>query len=499
MTPKPAHISIAIVGTGFSGIGAAIQLQQRGFHDFLLFERADDVGGVWRDNGYPGAACDVESHLYSFSFAPNPTWSHMFSRQGEILDYLRQCARDHGLYAKTRFGHEVEKAAWDEVEQHWVLDTSQGRFTADVLIAGMGGLSEPSIPSLPGLANFKGETFHSARWNHQYDLSGRRVAVVGTGASAVQFVPAIQPQVQSLTLFQRTPAWVLPRFDRPISTLEKQLYQRFPALQKLSRAGIYLRREVLVIGFRNPKLMAALELVARSYLRETVRDPALRAKLLPRFRLGCKRILITSDYLPALTKPNVTVVSETIREVREHGIVTADGKLHEVDAIIFGTGFQVSDLPLAHHVFGRGGQSLHQVWNGSLESLRATTVAGFPNLFLLLGPNSGVGHTSVLHILESQLQIVLGALAYMRAQNVQIFEATRAAQERFMASLQKGMEGTVWMEGGCASWYLDARGRATTLWPGFTFEFRRVAKFIPAEYSLARRTSRSQLESHAAQ
>ncbi len=491
MQTLPQHTPIAIVGTGFSGLGAALQLKQNGCEDFVLLERAEEVGGVWRDNHYPGAACDVESHLYSFSFAPNPRWSHMFSRQSEILDYLRGCARDHGLYAKTSFRTEVREAYWNEDSQRWHLETSKGPITADLLIAGMGGLSEPATPQIPGLDTFRGETFHSARWRHDYDLTKRKVAVIGTGASAIQFVPAIQPQVEKLTLFQRTPAWVMPRFDRPIGALEKRLYEAVPRLQELSRAVIYARREALVLGFRNPPLMRALELVARAYLRKEITDPALRAKLLPRFRLGCKRILISSEYLPALAKPNVEVVVDPIRSVDEHGIVTRTGRHHQVDAIIFGTGFQVADLPFAHHVRGRGGKSLHQVWNGSLESLRATTVHGFPNLFLLLGPNSGLGHTSVLHILESQLQIVVDAVKRMRAGEFDVLEPTRLAQAVFMDMLQAKMEGTVWMEGGCASWYLDAKGRATTLWPGTTLEFRRRAKFIPGEYTLTRRADAS--------
>lgn len=478
------HVKIAIIGTGFAGLGAAIQLQKHGFYDYLLFERADDVGGVWRDNHYPGAACDVESHLYSFSFAPSPSWSHMFSRQPEILRYLQHCVVEFGLGDRIRYGHGVEEAAWNERDQRWVLDTTRGRYTADVVIAGMGGLSEPSIPALPGLSSYRGDAFHSARWRHDVDLRGKRVAVIGSGASAIQFVPAIVPEVEQLVLFQRTPAWVLPRYDREIGPLEQQLYSRFPVLLEASRALIYLRRELLVLGFRNPKLLAVVERFARRYLQQTVCSPRLRAQLTPNFRMGCKRILISSDYLPALTRPNVAVENDGVREVREHSIVTHEGREYPVDVIIFATGFQVSDPPFARHVRGTGGRTLKEVWNGSLESLRATTVAGFPNLFLLLGPNSGVGHTSVLQILEAQLTLLIEALSYMRDERLDVLEPRAEAQARFMAELQQKMEGTVWLEGGCASWYLDARGRATTLWPSFTFEFRRRAHFIASEYDL---------------
>jgi cation diffusion facilitator CzcD-associated flavoprotein CzcO len=499
VTDSTTHVAIAIIGTGFAGIGASIQLRQHGFDDFVIFERADDVGGVWRDNTYPGAACDVESHLYSFSFAPHPDWSRMFSPQAEILDYLRACARRWELHPRIRFGHEVREARWSEDEQTWSIETSRGRFTADIVIAGMGGLSEPSTPRLPGIERFRGEVFHSARWNHDVDLRGKRVAVIGSGASAVQIVPAIQPLVESLTLFQRTPAWVLPRFDRAVGARERRLYRALPWTQKLSRASIYLRRELLVLGFRHPRAMRLLEAFARAYLREVITDPVLRARLTPHFRLGCKRILISSDYLPALTQPNVTVVSDTIRGVGESGIVTQDELLHEADVIIFATGFHVADLPFARRVHGKDGRTLQQAWNGSLESLRTTTVAGFPNLFLLLGPSSGVGHTSVIHILESQLRLVLDALSYMRRERIAVIEARAEAQAKFMRALQHEFDGTVWLEGGCKSWYLDQRGRATTLWPGFTFGFRHMAKFVASEYALHARQPPSRPWSRAAE
>jgi cation diffusion facilitator CzcD-associated flavoprotein CzcO len=489
---SPTHVSIAIVGAGFSGIGAAIRLKQAGFHDFVVLERAAQVGGVWRDNSYPGAACDVESHLYSFSFAPNPRWSHTFSRQPEILDYLQRCVRDFQLLPHLRFDHAVSETAWSEQNQHWKLETAAGPFTADVMIMSIGGLSEPAIPDLPGLAKFEGKVFHSARWEHGYDLAGKTVAVIGTGASAIQFVPEIQPTVKQLKLFQRTPAWVIPRMDHPISALEQRAFAKLPALQKLSRLGIYVRRELFVLGFRNPRVMQGLELLARLYLRRSVPDPVLREKLTPNFRIGCKRILISSDYLPALTQSNVDVVTDGIREVRERTIVTRDGVEHSVDAIIFGTGFHVTDIPFAHHVRGRAGATLHERWQGSPEAHRGTTVAGFPNLFLLLGPNTGLGHTSVIHMLESQLQIVIAGLRHLRDKKLQVFDAKPEAQARFTERLQNKMRGTVWTSGGCASWYLDEHGRNSTLWPTYTFSYRREARFIPSEYALEKRSAPTQ-------
>lgn len=483
------HVSIAIVGTGFSGIGAAVRLKQEGFHDFALFERAAEVGGVWRDNTYPGAACDVESHLYSFSFAPNPDWSHAFSRQPEILVYLRRCARDFGVLPHVRFEHVVREAAWSEADQHWVLDTSQGTYTADFFLPAVGGLSEPLRPVVPGLSSFAGKVFHSAEWDHEHDLTGRKVAVIGTGASAIQFVPEIQPKVARLSLFQRTPPWVLPRVDAPISALKKRAYRALPALQKLRRASIFARRELLVQGFRHPRVMRVVEAVARHHLRRTVKDASLRQKLTPTFRIGCKRILLSNDYLPALTQRNVDVVTEPIREVRAGSIVTADGTEHEVDTIIFGTGFHVTDLPFANHVRGRSGRSLHESWGGSPSAYLGTTVSDFPNMFFLLGPGTGLGHTSVILMLESQLALVLGALKHMREKRWELLEPRAEVQQRYFEELQRDVQGTVWTSGGCASWYLDANGLLTSLWPRSTIAYRKRAQFRPAEYVLSRRAT----------
>jgi cation diffusion facilitator CzcD-associated flavoprotein CzcO len=491
------HVTIAIVGSGFSGLGAAIRLKQEGFRDFALFERANEVGGVWRDNSYPGAACDVQSHLYSFSFAPNPRWSHAFSRQPEILEYLRGCAREYGILPHVRFDHTVTNAAWDEQAQHWVIETSRGRYTADYFLPAPGGLSEPSTPDIPGLASFEGKVFHSARWDHTYDLRDRKVAVIGTGASAVQFIPEIQPKVRSLKVFQRTPAWVLPRMDRPFGELQKRLYSALPALQRFERTRLFLSRELLVVGFRNPRVMRIVELAARHYLRSTVRDRTLRKKLTPNFRIGCKRILVTSDYLPAVTQPNVDVETSSIREVRANSIVTSDGIEHEVDTIIFGTGFHVLDLPFAKQIRGRDGRTLDEVWQGSPSAYLGTTVAGFPNLFFLMGPGTGLGHTSVILMLESQLELVIGALKHMRDRGMALLEPRREVQQRYFDELQRDARGTVWTAGGCASWYLDVNGRLTSLWPHSTIAFRRRARFRPAEYVLSRREART--VAHAAE
>jgi cation diffusion facilitator CzcD-associated flavoprotein CzcO len=484
---EKTHFTVAIAGTGFSGLGAAIRLKQAGFDDLVLFERADDVGGVWRDNAYPGAACDVESHLYSFSFAPNPNWSHTFSRQPEIFGYLRSCAQRFELTPHIRFRHAVREARWDEARERWVIETEKGTFTADFFLPAVGALSDPMIPEIPGLKKFKGKMFHSAQWDHSYDLAGKKLAVIGTGASAVQFIPEIQPKLEKLTLFQRTPAWVLPRWDARFSERKKSLYGKLPFLQKLARDSIYLRRELFVLGFRNPNWMKLIERFARRYLKSVVQDPALRQKLTPDFRIGCKRILITADYLPALTKPNVEVVTEGIREVRENSIVTKDGVEHQVDAIIFGTGFHVLDLPFANHVRGKGGVSLNEAWNGSPSAYLGTTVNGFPNLFFLMGPGTGLGHTSVIVMLEAQLQILIGALQHMRDKKLDVIEPREEVQQNYFDWLQTEAQGTVWTRGGCSSWYLDPNGKLTSLWPHSTISFRNKSQFRADEYTLSKR------------
>jgi cation diffusion facilitator CzcD-associated flavoprotein CzcO len=476
------HVRVAIIGSGFAGIGAGILLKREGLDDFLIFERAAEIGGTWRDNAYPGCACDVESHLYSFSFAPNPGWSRSYSPQPEILAYLRRTADDLGLRPHFRVRHELTEATWDETKQRWRLETSAGPYTAEVLIGGMGPFSEPSVPDLPGLAAFEGKVFHSARWDHDYDLGGKRVAVIGTGASAIQFVPEIAPRVAKLHLFQRTPAWVVPRFEHRVAPKMQAIYRAFPGLQKLARALIYARREIFVLALRRPALMRVVETLARRYLAQAIADPALRQKLTPSFRMGCKRILLSNDYLPALARDNVEVITDPIREVRARSIVTANGEEHAVDAIICGTGFRVTEMPFARRVHGRGGRSLAEVWQGSPAAHWGTAVAGFPNFFLLLGPNTGLGHSSVVLMIESQLELVLGALRHLRKSGLAVVEPRPEEQARFLATVDDDMKGTVWSAGGCASWYIDKTGRNSTLWPGFTFSFQRRCRFRPGEY-----------------
>jgi cation diffusion facilitator CzcD-associated flavoprotein CzcO len=488
LTPSDdrAHAQVAIIGTGFGGLGAAIRLRQEGVRDVVLFERANEVGGTWRDNSYPGCSCDVQSHLYSFSFAPNPDWGHSFSPQSEIWAYLRRCARDFGVLPHIRFNHTVTDAAWDDAAAFWRIETSRGSYTADALVMAAGALSEPVVPHLRGLERFRGKTFHSARWDHDYDLTGRRVAVVGTGASAIQFVPEIQPAVERLSVFQRTPPWIIPRNDRALTGIERHLFRRFPLTQRAARSSIYLFRELFLLGFRYPGLARLVEAHARLYLRRSVADPSLRKKLTPDYRIGCKRILLSNDYLPALTRANVEVVSEAIEEVREHSIVDAAGAERETDAIIFGTGFRATDPPFARSVRGRDGRNLAEVWAGSPRAHLGTTVTGFPNFFMLMGPNTGLGHSSVVLMMEAQIEHVIAALKHMRREGASAIEPHAAAQSAFVAEVERRMEGTVWTAGGCASWYMDSTGRNAALWPDFTWRFRRRAvRLDPEEYALS--------------
>jgi cation diffusion facilitator CzcD-associated flavoprotein CzcO len=482
------HTRIAIVGTGFSGLGMAIRLKQDGEDDFVLLERAGEIGGTWRDNTYPGCRCDVPSHLYSFSFAPNPNWSSTFSPQEEILDYLKDCTERYGVMPHVRFDTELESASWDDDRQLWEIETSEGPMTADILIAAQGPLSEPSLPEVPGIDSFEGTAFHSAQWDHDHDLSGERVAVIGTGASAIQFVPEIQPKAGSLHVFQRTAPWVIPHRNRPLKSWERTIYRLFPPAQLAMRAAIYWARELFVLQFRHRAVGSLLERIPLRHLHTQIKDPELRRKLTPDYRMGCKRILPTDEWYPALAKPNVEVITQGISEIRPHSVVAADGTEREVDTIIFGTGFHVTDVPIADRVRGRDGRTLAETWHGSMHAYKGTTVAGYPNLFFLVGPNTGLGHTSIVFMIESQVAYVLGALRAMRHEGAQTLEVRADAQQAYNEELDQMTEGTVWVSGGCTSYYIDRNGHNSALWPTYTWPFRRrLRQFDAAEYALGAR------------
>ncbi|MFP5354165.1 MAG: flavin-containing monooxygenase [Gemmatimonadota bacterium] len=479
----PRATQLVIVGGGFSGIGMAIRLRQRGIDDFVVLERARDLGGTWRDNSYPGCACDVQSTLYSFSFAPNPDWSRTFSPQGEIWDYLRRCARDFDVERHFAFGEEVSAAGWSDADQAWRITSTSGEWRAPVMIMATGPLSESALPAIVGLERFAGRVFHSARWNHEYSLRGKRVAVIGTGASAIQFVPKIQPLVERLHVYQRTPPWIMPRRDRAVPAWRRALYRRLPAAQRAERAALYALREAMFLPFRHPGVARVVESIARRHLAAQVEDPTLRSRLTPAYRIGCKRILPSDDYYPAIAMPNVELVTERIARVTAGGIVTADGAERAADAIILGTGFRATDPPIAPFVRNGAGRSLADAWRGSPKAYMGTTMAGFPNLFFLLGPNTGLGHSSVMLMVEAQFEHVLGVLALMRRRGAAAIEPSADAQERYVARIDARLAPTVWNRGGCKSWYLDATGRNSTLWPDGVGRFRRtVATVVEGDY-----------------
>ncbi|WIY06782.1 NAD(P)/FAD-dependent oxidoreductase [Amycolatopsis mongoliensis] len=479
------HFAVLVVGAGASGLGAAIRLGQAGVGDLAVLEKAGALGGTWRDNTYPGCACDVPSALYSYSFAPNPGWTRAFAGQAEIRAYLADTAARFGVTDKIRYGVEVTRAQWNG--SRWELETSRGPYTARILVAGTGPWHEPLIPDLPGLAGFPGEVFHSARWNHDYDLTGKRVAVIGTGASAVQFVPRIVPRVGRLHLFQRTAQWVLPKPDHPVPGAERFLLRRFPALQRAVRGAEYGAMEALGFGFRHPWLLRQVQKIGLAHLRLAVRDPALRRALTPDYTLGCKRLLMSNAYYPSLTRSHVDVHPTAVRSLDGRRVVGADGSVSEVDAIIFGTGFHILDMPVSSRVFDRDGRSLDDHWKGSPQAYAGTTVAGFPNLYLLLGPSLGTGHSSAFTILEAQLRHTVAAVTRTLRSGWTSVSVRPQAQAAFNAEVQAALPGTVYQSGGCSSYYTDVNGRNSFSWPFSTGRLRaRVGSFDEADYDIGR-------------
>ncbi|MFJ2294176.1 flavin-containing monooxygenase [Streptomyces sp. NPDC087894] len=484
------HVRVAVIGSGFGGLGAAVRLRREGITDFLVLERAAAVGGTWRDNSYPGCACDVPSHLYSFSFAPNPDWPRTFSGQQHIRAYLEHVADTFGLRPHIRLNHEVTVMRWDNDELHWVIEAANGStVTADAVVSATGPLSDPKLPDIPGLAEFPGKVFHSAQWDHDYDLSGKRVAVVGTGASAIQIVPEIQPKAGRLTLFQRTPPWVMPRMDRAISGAEKWLHRTLPFTATARRGLLWGIRELQVGAFtKHPDQLGIVERIARSNMARAIKDPALRAKLTPSYRIGCKRILLSNAYYPALAQPNVDVVDSGLSEVRGSTLVGSDGTETEADVIILGTGFHVTDMPIASRVVGADGITLAESWKGGMQALRGATAAGFPNWMTIIGPNTGLGNSSMILMIESQLNYMADYLRQLEVLGGRVaLDARPSAVGDWNRRVQERMKRTVWNTGGCTSWYLDADGRNTTVWPGTTAEFRRATRSVDlGDYDVVR-------------
>ena len=479
MTSKPR--SVAIVGGGFGGVGAAIRLTQQGY-DVVAFEKAPRLGGVWHHNEYPGAACDIASHLYEFSFAPNPDWSRRFAPQAEIQAYIEDVAERFGVRDKIRLNTEVLSAEWDG--DQWVLTTTAGEHRADVLVTACGQLETPSVPPIPGLDSFAGPAFHTARWDRTATLAGKRVGVIGSGCSAIQVVPAIQPEVAHLDVFQRSPGWTLPKGDRPYTAAQRRRFRRFPVLQRLSRRSLYWQQEVFTLAMTKYGLLRKLvEPVSKRQISKAIADPALRAKVMPTDEIGCKRIMLTDAWYPALAQPNVDVVTDRIREVVPDGIVTADGQRHPLDVLVLATGFKSHEFVAPMTITGAGGRILSEEWAGVPKAYLGMSVPGFPNMFLLYGPNTNGGTGSVVVTLEACIEHVVAAMAQMDARGAATVQVTRQAAEEFDLELRAALAKTVWHTG-CSNWYVDESGNDPNQWPWQWSRFRRrTATLEPGAYA----------------
>ncbi len=466
---------VIIIGSGFGGIATAIKLQEAGIHDYVILERAPEPGGTWWQNTYPGAAVDVQSPLYCLKHEPYD-WSRMFALQPEILAYTNHLLDKHRLRNKIQCNQEVTAATYDEQKHCWQVATASDRlFTAPVLVNASGILSQPAIPDIPGRQQFQGASFHTSQWNHDFDYKGKRVAVIGTGASAVQVVPAIAPQVAQLYVLQRTPHWLLPRPDRVIPKWERQLYKKVPLVQRLVREWLYWKLEARMIAFKgNQAALRFFRNKALRYIKKQVKDPALRQKLTPDFMLGCKRVLLSNDYYPALQRENVRLVTGGIERITPTGIQTKQGEHLEVDLIVWATGFHAAEDNIPYPVRGRQGLLLQDYWQDGAHAYIGTAIPHFPNFFILAGPNTGIGHTSALHIIESQLNYVMDALLKMRQHGWHSVEVKEDIEQTYNQWVQEKMQKTVWQTGGCHSWYQTADGKNTTLYPTYSFLFRKA-------------------------
>ena len=465
---------VLIVGTGFSGLGMGIQLSKAGREDFLILEKADDVGGTWRDNTYPGCACDIPSHMYSFSYELNPDWSRNFSGNQEIWDYLRDVTNRHALHRRIRFGVEVTAAEWDESAHHWTVHTTGGdTYQARALVSGVGALHIPNIPDLPGTETFTGPRFHSATWDHDTDLRGKRVAVIGTGASAIQFIPIIADQVDGLTVFQRTPPWVLPKNDKAIPDWKRSFLKTVPGAQRTYRNALYWALESRAVGFNGQlNVLKFAEKIVERYVRKTIQDPALQEKLIPDYRMGCKRVLQSNTYYKVFNRDYVDLVDSGVAEITPRGVIDNAGVEHEVDVIIYGTGFHVVDALEYLDITGREGKSLGKTFEAEgVETYLGINVTGFPNLFFMLGPNTGLGHNSVVFMIEQQAKYILRFLEELDRRGAVAADVLPAAQRSFNDTIQDKLAKGIWTQGGCKSWYLDSQGVNRTIWPGFTFKY----------------------------
>jgi cation diffusion facilitator CzcD-associated flavoprotein CzcO len=477
--------SIAIVGGGFGGIGAAAMLSRAGYPDVTVFEKGERVGGVWHHNTYPGAACDIPSHLYEFSFAPNPRWSRRYAPQAEIQAYIEYVGRRHGVGDRVRTGTEVTRASWDGERGKWLLETSGGPHEADLLLTACGQLSTPKIPPLPGLEAFGGPAFHTAEWRHDVDLAGRRVAVIGTGCSAIQVVPAIQPFVEHLDVYQRSPGWTLPKMDFAYSQRARRLFALFPALQRLDRAAVFYTQELGAAALTRQRwLLPLIRAAARRQITKAIDDPELLRKVTPADEVGCKRIMLTDAWYPTLTQSNVEVVAERIVEVTPGGIRGGDGVERPADVLVLATGFDSHAFVAPMEVVGREGRALAAEWQDLARAYLGLTVPGFPNMFLLYGPNTNGGTGSVIGTIESGMGHVIAALRALDRCGAEQIEVERAAAESFDRELRARLAGTVW-HSGCTNWYVDENGGDPSQWPWLWSTYRRrAAKLEPGAYAL---------------
>lgn len=466
-------LDVAVIGGGFAGIGTAIRLKQRGIHDFAIFERGTAIGGTWRDNTYPGAACDIPSRLYSYSFAPNPNWSRTYSGSNEILGYIEAMAAEFRLGPHLRFGHNVTGIAFDEQAGTWeiAVEGHAHPILARTVVLASGPLANASLPDIRGIETYRGHKIHSARWDHDYDFTGKRVAVVGTGASAVQIIPELVDKAASVKVFQRTPGWVLPRVDRRTNGLTKELYRRVPAAEQLARRAWFYGHESVALGVVwNTPLTRVVELVGKAQLRRQVKDPWLRRQLTPDFRAGCKRLLMTDDYYPALQRDNCKLITWPIARISEHGIRTAEGIEHQADCIVFATGFDVSKTGTPIPVVGRDGRVLADEWSRGAYAYKSVAVSGYPNLYLTFGPNSGPGHNSALVYMEAQIDYLVGAIGLILDRDLRMLDVRRDRQDRYNAAIQRKLAATTW-NSGCRSWYLTEDGFNATMYPGFATQY----------------------------
>ncbi len=482
-------LTIGIVGAGFGGIGIGIRLRQSGFENFTIFERGDTVGGVWRANTYPGAACDVPSHLYSYSFAPGSRWSRRYAPQAEILTYLTETADRFAVTPHVRFNTEVTGASFDPQAGRWTVETDDGESHAfDVLVTACGQLTRPSIPHLPGLDDFEGPSFHSAEWDHEVALEGRNVAVVGTGASAIQFAPAIAPLAHRTTIYQRSAPWILAKGDRLYSDAERRLFERFPLRVTAARVARFAGYELLAHGLTDrPQLLPLARAMAnRERAKALGDDPELLAKATPDYEIGCKRVLLTDDWYPMLRRPDVDLVTSAVTRITPTGVVATDGVERPADVIIHGTGFQTHNFVAPMAIHGLAGRELNEVWAGRAEAFLGTTVSGFPNMFVLYGPNTNHGSGSVPFTLESQFNYIVDAVERLRRGGFRWIDLRPEAQLRWRDEMAKRSRDTVWMAGGCTNWYLNDRGENTNNWPGAWLEFRRRTRRLnPGDYRVA--------------